>query len=74
MAGNVMEWVSDWYGADYYSTAPAVNPTGPSSGSLRIVRGGAWGSNANFCRSSKRYAVSPTLKNGSIGFRVARNP
>jgi formylglycine-generating enzyme required for sulfatase activity len=74
MAGNVMEWVSDWYGADYYLTAPTVNPTGPSAGSLRIVRGGAWGSNANFCRSSKRYAVSPTLKNGSIGFRVARNP
>jgi formylglycine-generating enzyme required for sulfatase activity len=74
MAGNVMEWVSDWYGPDYYSAAPDTNPQGPAAGALRVVRGGGWGSNANTCRSSHRDAASPTLKNGSIGFRVARNP
>ena len=42
MAGNVWEWVSDWYSPNYYERAQYINPQGPESGLMRIVRGGAW--------------------------------
>ncbi|MFN7952968.1 MAG: SUMF1/EgtB/PvdO family nonheme iron enzyme [bacterium] len=42
MAGNVREWVADWYGANTYATAPFVNPTGPATGTFKILRGGSW--------------------------------
>ncbi|MBM4100415.1 MAG: formylglycine-generating enzyme family protein, partial [Planctomycetes bacterium] len=42
MSGNVWEWVNDWYGDNYYSTSPSVNPQGPSSGPYRVLRGGYW--------------------------------
>ena len=46
MAGNVWEWIQDWFKADYYGTAPARNPKGPTSGTKRVIRGGAWFVNA----------------------------
>ncbi|MEW5914727.1 MAG: formylglycine-generating enzyme family protein, partial [Thermodesulfobacteriota bacterium] len=72
MHGNVWEWVSDWYGKDYYSSSPTGDPQGPSSGSGRVVRGGSWDSNPRALRSAIRYWFSPTNRINFLGFRVAR--
>src|SRR6185295_8766609 len=53
MAGQVWEWVSDWYDADYYKTGPSQNPTGPPKGVYKVIRGGSWGSNAAGLRSAE---------------------
>jgi formylglycine-generating enzyme required for sulfatase activity len=73
MAGNVYEWVNDWYGP--YQSSPQNNPTGPASGVYRVVRGGAWVSNPNYLRASNRSSsVTPDSAYGNLGFRVARAP
>jgi len=71
MAGNVREWVNDWYGS--YSASAQTNPPGPWSGTHRVLRGGGWGSVSNVCRASFR---DNSLGSSSyvIGFRVARTP
>jgi len=74
MAGNVYEWVNDWYGSNYYSTSPSVNPPGPSSGSYRVWRGGNWSYYSIECRASYRFGDNPVNSGISIGFRVARTP
>ncbi len=74
MSGNVWEWVNDRYSSTYYSSSPSTNPPGPSSGSTRVLRGGAWGYYSNFCRASERYNNTPVYADSSIGFRSARNP
>ncbi|MBL8814088.1 MAG: SUMF1/EgtB/PvdO family nonheme iron enzyme [Planctomycetaceae bacterium] len=66
--GQVWEWCQDTYGQ--YETGPAKDPTGPSSGSSRVLRGGSWRSNAYRCRSAFRYGNAPSLRHGDIGFRV----
>lgn len=55
MAGNVLEWVADWYGTDYYSRSPYENPTGPTSGEYKVTRGGSWLTYEGFLRVSSRY-------------------
>ncbi|MBX7168107.1 MAG: SUMF1/EgtB/PvdO family nonheme iron enzyme [Pirellulales bacterium] len=72
MHGNVCEWCSDWYGENYYSESPAHDPTGPSSGRSRVLRGGSWFDDAGSCRSAIRDGFMPDDRIGIMGFRVAR--
>ncbi len=69
MAGNVAEWVADWYSANYYAISPTENPTGPASGTLRVVRGGAWGVGQDLLRSTARSRFSPDLFGAGLGLR-----
>ncbi len=70
MHGNVYEWCSDFYGKDYYKHSPKCNPTGPSSGSDRVLRGGSWLSMKQNCHSSDRHHSIPEFSYYAVGFRV----
>lgn len=72
MHGNAGEWVNDWFA--FYSAGPAVDPTGPGTGSVRVIRGGSWGNPAGGTRSAIRGNSPPSTRVNYIGFRLARNP
>lgn len=70
MAGNAWEWCNDRYSETYYSISPSSNPTGPESGSGRVLRGGGWYSYASGCACSYRLSYGPSDREYSIGFRL----
>ena len=74
MAGNVAEWVNDWWASDYYSNSPTNNPPGPASGSYRIIRGGGGHNDWFGVRTSSRYVNLPSGGGNDHGFRCARSP
>lgn len=72
MSGNVWEWCQDWYGD--YRTYDTQNPTGASSGSSRVLRGGGWFGIAGHCRVSYRYYRNPSDRGNNYGFRLVLLP
>jgi formylglycine-generating enzyme required for sulfatase activity len=73
MTGNVWEWTGDWYAASYYASSPRKNPTGPSKGDRRVVRGGGFGNEAFDVRASYRNHLPPDHRAAGLGFRLVRS-
>lgn len=73
LAGNLWEWVADWYDAAYYQFSPRENPSGPSAGPLRVLRGGAWNNDSKAIRSANRAGYAPDARRNDVGFRCAKD-
>ena len=73
MAGNVAEWVADWYSSTYYQIAPFENPFGPSNGEFRALRGGSWWDADFNVRTWNRSWLDPDSWDDAVGFRCARS-
>lgn len=75
MAGNVWEWVFDWFNPLYYNSSPVDNPRGPASGTTRTFRGGGWNNEISGVRTVVRSSMSPNKSLNGLGFRcVVENP
>jgi len=70
MSGNVWEWCNDWHIGDYYDTSPYDNPTGPASGTFRVLRGGGWDVGPVDCRVVFRHVIYPSGRSFIVGFRI----
>jgi formylglycine-generating enzyme required for sulfatase activity len=71
MAGNVWEWVFDWFGINYYSSSQIKNPQGPGGGAERVTRGGSWIWGASSLKGTARLFFYPNYRSYEIGFRCA---
>jgi iron(II)-dependent oxidoreductase len=73
MAGNVWEWVSDYYGSEYYKVSPTENPKGPESGRFKVIRGGSFHSGGMCVQNYFRNGLSPSWVDFAVGFRCAKS-
>lgn len=73
MAGNVGEWVQDWYATSYYEISPERNPQGPESGQFKVLRGGSWSDLPKYLLTYGRFKLPPATRNSYTGFRCAQS-
>jgi sulfatase modifying factor 1 len=73
MAGNAMEWVSDWYQEDYYQILAVSNPAGPATGDYRVLRGASWNDSIDHARATTRFKMFPEYRDVTTGFRCAKS-
>jgi formylglycine-generating enzyme len=72
MSGNVFEWCSDWYSPSWYQVSRKTNPSGPSEGGYRVIRGGSWFYDHAGLRVTDRESANPSFRYGYVGFRLCR--